>query len=208
MITFTFEDAKFKADFNNIINQAKNTRPILMAAGREVANRVKRHFAAKDKNEPNKLSERRSHFWLAVRDSVQNPAVSGNTVTVVINHPAFAQKVFGGPIKAKEAGALTIPVTDEAYGRSARTFERETGLKLILIKTGKGNFENAVLAVKDKSGKGFTVEYLLTKSVTQPADRDALPPKTELERAIILRGQRVLDRQINPQATPPPASES
>lgn len=194
MITLTFDDKKFQVEFGRKIGAAKNPRAVLLGSGRELANQLKKHFREKDKTGANKLSERRSHFWLAVRDSVQNPELSGNTVTVTINHPAFAQKVFGGTISAKEAGALTIPVEEKAYGRTAQTFERETGLKLFLIKTGKGSFENAVLAVKDDSGKGFTVEYILTKSVTQKADTDALPEKTELERAILVRAQRVLDR--------------
>jgi hypothetical protein len=91
---------------------------------------------------------------------------------------------------------LTIPEEERAYGRSTRTFEAETGLTLFLIKTGKGAFGNAVLAVKDNNAKGFTVEYLLTKSVNQKADTDALPDKSVLETAILRRSQRTLDRQM------------
>jgi hypothetical protein len=69
-------------------------------------------------------------------------------------------------------------------------------LKLFLIRSGKGAFQNALLAVKDPDGRGFTVEYLLTKSVTQSADPEALPDKTALEQAILARSQRILDRQI------------
>jgi hypothetical protein len=196
MITLTFDDAKFNAEFSRKIVAARNPLTILRGAGREVVNQLRSHFDRKDHDEPNKLSERRSHFWLAVRDSVQNPEVSGNTVTVTINHPDFAQKVFGGKIEAKEAGALTIPEEERAYGRSTRTFEAETGLTLFLIKTGKGAFGNAVLAVKDNNAKGFTVEYLLTKSVNQKADTDALPDKSVLETAILRRSQRTLDRQM------------
>lgn len=196
MITLTFNDAKFQANFSAIIAKSRRPERILRAAGREVANQLKRHFRKKDRNEPNQLSPRRSHFWLAVARSVQNPVLNGNlSVTVSINDPRFAQKVFGGPIRAKLAGALTIPVEERAYGRSARTFEADTGLKLILIRTGHGAFENAVLAVKE--GKGLTVEYILTKSVTQPADTDALPDKTLLERAIIARADAVFQSETS-----------
>lgn len=167
-----------------------------MSAGREVGNALKKHFRNKDKTDANRLSERRSHFWLAVSRTVQNPYVLGNTVTVTVNHPAIAQKVFGGTIRAKAAGALTIPVEERAYGRTAATFEAETGLKLFLIRSGQGAFQNAVLAVKDNNAKGFTVEYVLTKSVNQKADTEALPPKTQLEAAILLRAQKTLDRQM------------
>jgi hypothetical protein len=129
--------------------------------------------------------------------SVQAPVQeSPTTISVSISDPRFAQKLFGGPITAKAAGALTIPVEEKAYGRTTSTFERETGLKLFLIRSGKGAFQNALLAVKDPDGRGFTVEYLLTKSVTQSADPEALPDKTALEQAILARSQRILDRQI------------
>jgi hypothetical protein len=191
MITLQFNDAKFQSSFSAIISRTKRPRALLGVAGREVANRLKAHFRDKDSSEPNRLSDRRTHFWLAVARSVQNPVVESDyTVSVSINDPRFAQKLFGGPIRAKLAGALTIPVEERAYGRSAKTFEAETGLTLILIRTGTGNFEHAILAVKE--GKGLTVEYILTKSVNQQADTDALPDKTALEAAIIARANSVV----------------
>ena len=196
MITLRFEDTKFQAEFSRKIAAAKNPRAILLNAGRAVGNQLKAHFRERDKFGANRLSERRSHFWLAVSRTVQAPYVLGNTVTVVVNHPAIAQKVYGGTIRAKASGALTIPVEERAYGRTPATFEAETGLKLFLLRTGKGSFQNAVLAVKDAGGRGFTVEYVLKKSVTQPADTEALPPKSALEAAILLRAQKVLDRQM------------
>lgn len=197
MITFTISDTKFQAKFGNIIEQANNPRAILLNAGREVGNQLKAHFRDRDQTTPNQLSERRSHFWLAVSRTVQNPELeNANTVSVTINHPAFAQKVYGGTIHAKAAGALTIPVEERAYGRTTATFEQETGLKLFLLRTGTGAFQNACLAVKDNNAKGFTVEYVLTKSVTQKADPDALPDKTALELAVLARAQKVLDRQL------------
>jgi hypothetical protein len=197
MISLTFNDTKFQARFGGIISQAKNPRAILMNAGREVNTRLKQHFRMRDQTSANQLSDRRSHFWRAVARMVQNPEQeNANTVRVTINHPAFAQKVFGGTIRAKAAEALTIPVEERAYGRTTATFEAETGLKLFLIRTGHGAFQNAVLAVKDDNARGFTVEYILTKSVTQSADTEALPDKTMLEQAILARAQRVLDRQL------------
>ena len=202
MIGLGFNDAKFQAKFGDIIVQTKNPHRMLLGAGREVGSLLKRHFIRKDRTEPNQLSERRSNFWLAVSRTVQQPEMENpTTVSVTISHPAFAQKVFGGTIRAKAAGALTIPVEERAYGRTAHVFEEETGLKLFLLRTGKGAFQNAVLAVKDNSAKGFTVEYILTQSVTQQADPDALPPKSALESAILARSQKVLDRQNNPGGT-------
>jgi hypothetical protein len=201
-MTFTFNDAGFKAEFGRKIDAARNPRRLLLAAGRTVGNELKKHFLARDHNEPNKLSERRSHFWEAVARTVQQPQMEdANTISVSVNHPAFAQKVFGGRIKAKLAGALTIPVEERAYGRTTHTFEAETGLKLFLLRTGKSKFQNAVLAVKDTNAKGFTVEYVLAKSVDQKADPDALPPKSALEAAILAASQRALDLQLADKAS-------
>jgi len=203
VITFRFDDTKFNVEFNAKIKAAKNRRPILMAAGREVGNQLKRHFRAKDVSGANQLSDRRSHFWLAVSRTVQNPEMeNADTVSVSINHPAFAQKVFGGVIRAKAAAMLTLPVEEKAYGRTAHAFEVETGLKLFLIRTGQGAFGNAVLAVKANNDHGFIVEYVLKKSVKQKADPEALPPKSQLEAAILMRAEKVLQRQLADGAKP------
>lgn len=205
-MTLTFQDTKFRVEFNRIIMAAKNPEKILLNAGREVGVRLRRHFRMKNRTEPNRLSERRTHFWLQVAQSVNQPVMENpTTVSVTISDPRFAQKLLGGTIRAKNAGALTIPVEERAYGRSARTFEAETGLKLFLVRTGKSDFQNAVLAVHEHGQAGFTVEYILTKSVTQKADTDALPEKTALEAAVLARSQKVLDRQVagqNPDITP------
>ena len=194
MITIVFQRAGFTRDFSQVVGKVKNPSELLAAAGRELGNQLKKWFRAKDISEPNQLSERRSHFWLAVARTVSAPEmITDNSVAVTINHPAFAQKVFGGIIRAKAAGALTIPVEERAYGRTAATFERETGLKLFLIRTGKGAFQNAVLAVK--AGKGLIVEYVLKKSVFQQRDPNALPVASQLEAAILARAQSFMNNE-------------
>jgi hypothetical protein len=204
MIQVNYNRQEFTLELQKKLDAATNPRAVLMASGREVGNQLKDWFRKKDRDEPNKLSPRREHFWLQVSRSVQNPVIQGaRTVSVTINDPRIAQKVFGGTITAKRAGALTIPVSEKAYGRTAATFERETGLKLFLLKkktgtpgrgqTGPSNLERAVLAAVVNGH--IEVEYLLTKSVTQGPDADALPPEKDLEAAILKRAQAVVDRQ-------------
>jgi hypothetical protein len=206
-MTLSFDDIKFQAEFGRIISETRNPRAILLGAGRTVGAQLKRHFRAKDRSESNHLSARRSHFWLTMAWSVQAPVQeSPTTISVSISDPRFAQKLFGGTITAKAAGALTIPVEERAYDRTTKIFEAETGLKLFLLKAGgtKSNaLENALLAVADPANPGHvTVEYLLTESVDQPADTDALPDKTEMENAVLARSERIMDRQLknNPQS--------
>ena len=207
MIALQFQDGKFQADFGAIIAKAKNPKAVLLNSGRELGNQLRAWFRQRDKTNVNQLSERRSHFWLQVAQSVNQPQMEGPTkISVTISDPRFAQKLFGGTISAKAAEALTIPGEERAYDRTAATFERETGLKLILLKTGgsaANALENAVLAVADPNDpKRLTIEYVLTKSVDQKADPEALPPKAQLEAAILSRAQRVLDREMqNPNTT-------
>ena len=202
MITLVLDSRAFKKDFAGILATARNPVAILKTAGRELSTRLKEHFRRKDRTDKNQLSTRRSHFWLAVSRTVSNPFQSGyNSISVSINDPLFAQKVYGGTIRAKIAGALTIPVEEKAYGRSAATFEAETGLKLFLLRTGKGPLETAILAIKTLYG--IQVEYVLRKSVYQEPDPTALPEQTALESSIVARAQAALDRQLlNPGGTP------
>jgi len=198
MIELSFNDTQFQFEFGQKIAAVKNPRALLLGSGREVANRLRSHFADRDSENINRLApDRREHFWLQVRQSVQPPVQETPvSISVTIADPRFAQKLYGGTITAKEAGALTIPVSPEAYGRTARTFEAETGLKIFLVKIGGGKgsrFENAVLAAKE-NGK-LTVEYLLTPSVDQEADPDALPQKSDLEEAILARADRMIFRE-------------
>ncbi len=188
MISVAIQRAGFTKSFNEVLGKVKNPVALLKVSGRELANQLITWFRARDRNDPNKLSSRRSHFWLAVARTVGQPFQSGhNAISVTIAHPVIAIKVKGGDITPKTAGALTVPVEERAYGRTAATFEQETGLKLTLIKTGKGEFQNAVLAVKENGG--LTVEYLLTPKVHENPDPDALPPQSQLEAAIMARAQ-------------------
>ena len=177
-----------------IVAKAKNPRAVLLGMGREGANVLKNHFRQKDRTDINRLNpNRREHYWLGVSRGVQSPVVPTPTrVEIDINHPSIAQKVFGGPIVAKRVRNLSIPESPEAYGRTPATFERETGLKLVVLKTGPK--QTLVLAALRGAGQ-FEIEYLLTPRVNQKPDPTALPDEGKFADAVIERGQKVLDRQ-------------
>lgn len=200
MTQIVLNDGKFQADFNLVINRAKKPQAVLLTVGREAQQQLKQHFRAKDRNEPNRLGGKRTHYWIGVADSVQNPVFQEkgnvNQARVSITEPTFAQKLHGGVIRAKNVKNLTIPQTAEAHGRTAETFEAETGLKLFLVtsKSGKGF---AALAAKFASG-GIVIEYILKPSVNQKPAPGALPDMKEgspFLRALLARGQAVVDRQ-------------
>jgi hypothetical protein len=164
---------KARPALKSLAKKVQNPIPGLMIAGRAAANLLKAFYRDRDK-EGNKLGGDRTHYWREVGQAVNVPKpVAKDTVRVSINHPSILQKIFGGVIRAKRAGALTIPVNPAAYGRRASVLEQKLGVKLFRINSG--------LVAKDAAGK-ITVYYLLRKSVTQKPDPKALPPQAEIQR--------------------------
>lgn len=181
-----------------LLETAKRPAVVLKAMGRKGGTLLKQHFRAKDKNEPNWLSSRRSHVWLEVADGVQNPVLNaqGTQVMIAINHPIIRQKVFGGIIKPKNADYLTLPRSEEAYNRTAETFEKETGLKLIFMRAHSGT---AFLGTVRKEGGPLQVEYVLRKSVNQKPDPTALPEMGAFKTALLEQARVTLERQLRGQ---------
>jgi hypothetical protein len=95
----------------------------LIAAGRALRDTIVGWLRLKNALEPNQLGGQRTNFWNAVAASVTQPALQGNSQVVIdITHPAFAQKLYGGPIVPKLHEWLTIPANARAYGKPARAF--------------------------------------------------------------------------------------
>ncbi len=194
MITIHYDDAGMVSHFQGVLEQARRPRAILAAVGREAGNQLKNHFRDKDHANVNRLApDRREHFWQQVGRSVSAPVIDdGNArVLITISDPRFAQKVFGGPIEAKRAHNLALPVAPDAYGRAPAVFEQETGLKLVFVKQN----EHALLAAK--VGNHLTVEYLLTPKVDQQKDPTATPDKMKFQAALTDRADKELARQLN-----------
>lgn len=198
MIQVNTNRVEFDREVAGLLARARQPTLVLLAMGRELGNRLKDHFRMKDRTEPNKLSARRQHFWLGLSRTVSVPELGENrSVSVKVSDARIAQKVFGGPIVAKRVKNLTVPVSERAYGRTAATFERETGLKLFVLGMGgtaKNGKQGLVLAAAVAGG--VEVEYVLTPKVRQAADPTALPERKELERQLIERGQKVVDREL------------
>ncbi len=199
MIALTLNSHGFVTRLTALSRQLGRPQELAAVLGREAVNVLKAHFRNKDRTEPNALGGERTHFWRAVMGSVQSPVIAGDgsRISVSINHPAIAQKVFGGRIVAKRGWYLTQPVSPEAHGRTVATFERETGKKLFKITIGgtKDNpFADAVLAAA--RGGGIQVEYLLRHEVNQWPDPTALPSQADLEGALLARGEKWTARQV------------
>lgn len=193
MIAAVIDNSGLQAKLARVMGAARNPTAIMKAVGREAANQLKTHFRDKNRSEANRLGGPRQNFWDGVAKSVQSPVVdaTGRAAMISITHPAYAQKLYGGTIRAKRGKFLTIPQTPEAYGRYPATFERETGQQLFFVKTARAG----VLARRIENA-GLQVEYLLTPSVNQEADPTAFPDEAELASALATRADAALQRQL------------
>lgn len=111
----------------------------------------------------------RSDFGAAVAAGWHFDGADGSGATIANNAEHYGFKVRGGTITPKRVKFLTIPLTREARGRRARTYEEDFGKRLFIPKG------TSVLAEKKEKGKGFKAIYALLRSVTQPPWPDALP---------------------------------
>ena len=88
----------------------------------------------------------------------------------------YRHKVDGGTIKPKHGKFLTIPLVQEAKGRTVASYRRDTGKKLFRPK-GKN-------VLMESTGKGTVRSvYALVTSVTQGPWKGALPPEDKIASA-------------------------
>jgi hypothetical protein len=175
-------------ELRRIAAQLKNPAALYKDVGRRAANELKRHYRDLDARRPNRLGAPRTHYWLEIRDAVQQPELVGNGVVVAINHSTIAGKVFGAVVTPKNARALTIPLHALAHGRRASTFEDETGKKLFRPK-GKR------VLMAEIGGKPVAI-YALAKRVTLRPDPEALPEEGPFADALVATARAHLARRI------------
>jgi hypothetical protein len=195
MVALTLDDQGLTVRLDRLSASLQKPSELLGVLGREARRIHVAHFRAKNRSEPNRLGGKRTNFWTAVAASVHQPVLdAGDTrVRVTISHPAFRQKLQGGRISAKRSKALTIPVSKEAYGRTAETLERQKGIRLFLL--GRRDGQKRGVLAELSTRKGVIVHYVLKPFVNQQADPAALPPRQSLIDALVVRAQRFLTRQ-------------
>ncbi len=182
MIAIELNSDSTMASLREVLGRVRKPEQMLKAIAKRAEEELKGHFRNRDANSPNKLGGQRKHFWQAVADSVTGEVdEAGSTVRLGIAHPHFAQKLYGGVIRAKSARVLTIPVTAEAYGKTTKEFETATGLRLFLIKP----HGTALLATRLQGAQEIQVQYVLKASVNQAADPEALPDMERLGEVVV-----------------------
>ena len=181
MIAIELNSDSTVGELRELLGKVRNPQGMLRTVAKRAEGMLKAHFRNRDANSPNKLGGQRTNFWAQVEKTVVSEVdEAGGTVSLGVSHPGFAQKLYGGVIRAKSARALTIPVTAEAYGKSTKEFEGATGLRLFFIKPN----ETGLLATRLQGARGITVQYVLKGSVNQERDEKALPDSESMREMI------------------------
>jgi len=127
-----------------------------------------------------------THFWArAARATHWDAQPDG--VTVSINQIGVRQRYHGGPIRPVNRRALTIPISPEAYGKTASDFPDAFMIKTrkgaYLVQRGETTSAKTGRTIK-RTGRGVArkrvvaaLEFLfkLSKGVTQDPDPDVIP---------------------------------
>ncbi|MGJ8674062.1 hypothetical protein [Rubritalea sp.] len=153
----------------------ENRRDLNERLGDRLEDELREYFLARNE-EPNKRGWRKLGWWADVANDVALTDVSDSGATVTVANGAFALRQRGDVIRPVEAGSLTIPNVEEAYGKSVAEYEQETGRKLFRPAGAR------YLAYGD--GESVTLVYFLTQQVTITADPHALPPVADLTAAL------------------------
>jgi hypothetical protein len=193
MLEIKFIDHDTIASLGRIGARINNLEGLLKIVGRRGSNELKFHFRGLN-SKGNKLGGRRQNFWRAVADEVHTVQSGPTSVSISVGHSFFLQKLLGGRISAKRAGALTIPVDPLSYGKTALAFQRGTGIQLFLLKKKGGGMSNLLAGFV--SAKKLKVFYILERSVDQKADPNALPDQKRFNEAILDQADRQLAREI------------
>lgn len=172
MIAIELNSESTVGELRELLGKVRNPQGMLRTVAKRAEGMLKAHFRNRDANSANKLGGQRTNFWAQVEKTVFSEVdEAGGMASLGVPHPGFAQKLYGGVIRAKSARALTIPVTAEAYGKTTAEFEGATGLRLFFIKPN----ETGLLATRLQGAQGITVQYVLKASVSQEKDEEALP---------------------------------
>lgn len=185
--------------------QARRPRAVMAAAGKAVERELRAHFTRLDRK-GNAKGWPRSHFWArTVRAATAFTGATDTSAEVQIASPEFAQRLYGGTLRAKRTRFLAIPLTARAKAAGSPREGGWRGAPLIFLRTSSGRallIESAYTALAFRRGRvaggramGGEAQYLLVRSVRQRPDPDALPASGVLERVVEAEAARALSRQ-------------
>jgi len=188
----------------------RNTRPIMAAAGGELARYLREYFRG-----------RGGTFWPGIAEATALTEVTDTTATVSFSPPEgyhLLHKINGGTVTAKAPRKyLAIPANSVAKkaGWPSHWSTRGDGklkvlfgkngpyalaLKQNLLKWGKRGSPTATRAALAKGKKGNygrgVIMYWLKHSVYHRPDPEALPDKRNMARSVIAKAEEAIARRL------------
>lgn len=204
--TIAFDDPRLFPPLLRLSDGVK--RPdVRKVMGRAITGALRAHFTTLNRERPNKLGGKRTHFWAQVRRSVQQPELmGGDGLKVSINHVGAALQYFGGEVVAGAKGSgkkwLTIPARAEAHGKRAGEFN---DLHFVLFRRNLAALvqnEQTVLADQNRKRRregpvapetaGGGVFYWLKPRVHIDEDPTVLPPDEALQQIALEAGEEYI----------------
>lgn len=131
-------------------------------------------------------------FWREIADRTRMSSVSESAVIVSCDHVAAAQKQFGGDIRPKNRRALTIPIADEARGKTAGEFAAG-GRSLFVLESDKAD-TIGVLGYNEAGGE-FHPLFVLRSRVSQRPE-PFWPEAQEIGRIGLAEATFWVDREL------------
>jgi hypothetical protein len=166
-------------------------------------------------------------YWDKAADSIQQPNIESDGVSVSVNKPGVALHYFGGTVKpgksisrftGRPTTLLTLPARTEAYGKSAGEFNN---LKMVWGKGGRpvalaedtASPTSEIHLVKSKNGvlrkvhvqappekQGGLIMFWLVPQVTIQAKPDVIPQLEEMALPAFHEVVRYLEEQTGKKA--------
>lgn len=203
MIVIRLNSGEARNRLNAIAEVVEHPAAMLTVSADALVNVLQNHFSERDK-QGNKLGGRRSHFWATMRNETAALPASDQSVDVQIADDRFAQKLYGGKLRAKTPWKhsgfllLTIPVHPAAHNTRAKEL-KAGGLKLTFVGSAAGGIlahfppHRGILSAAEAEGITY---YVCVPEVTQQADPRALPEGDVMEEAAIRGAEDYLRAEV------------
>lgn len=163
-------------DIERKLDALKNTRPLMRAIAEAMEQTMRAHYLSQP---PNALGFPSQGFWRKEgADRVIIESFDQTQATVVVDSVAMGHRFFGGRVSAKGAGALSIPVSPEAYATGSASLW--SGPELTLIPRQ----DKPALLVDVSDETAWNIHYVLVKSVVHEPDERAFAPRETVESSV------------------------
>lgn len=174
-------------ELSRIASRFENPQGLMRVAGGELRAALQDHFRARNQSIYRQIAQ--ATQLASVTRTEAEVRVGGGQGLILLH------KINGGVVRAKEAGALSIPLTPEAKRVGyARHFPRP------LTMINRPNKPPLLVEIKRWTGRNaaWVIHYVLTKSVYHRPDPQALPDRAAVESRILARVRAWADAVLPP----------